>query len=122
MPTDPAVISEGAVFVRIMSLSFGFLGMQMSLSGVFRASGNMLIPLMFSIVSIWVLQFPFAYILSKHTSLGAVGIWWAFPISYVLTAVLAVIWFRKGDWKHKRLIEEEAITEILVESENALSI
>ena len=116
VPNDKEVIKQGATFVRIMSLSFGFLGAQMSLSGVFRASGNLIIPLLFSVVSFWVLQFPAAYILSKHTSLGILGLWWAFPISYILTTLLAVVWFVKGDWKNKRLIGEEELTEVLVET------
>jgi len=116
VPNDAEVIRQGAVFVRIIALSFGFLGVQMSLSGVFRASGNMMVPLLFSIVSLWVLQFPVAYILSKHTALGALGIWYAFPVSYVLTSFLAIVWFLKGDWKHKRLIGEEEATEVLVEN------
>jgi putative MATE family efflux protein len=116
VPNDAEVIRQGAVFLRIMAFSFGFLGAQMSLSGVFRASGNMLIPLMFSIVSLWMLQFPIAYILSMHTSLHSVGIWWAFPVSYVLTALLAIIWFLKGDWKKKRLIEEKEATDVLIEN------
>lgn len=116
VPSDPEVIQQGTVFVRIMSLSFGFLGVQMSLSGVFRASGNMMVPLLFSVISLWVLQFPTAYILSKHTTLHEIGIWWAFPVSYVLTALLTVMWFLRGDWKHKRLISEEEATEVLVEN------
>ncbi len=116
VPSDSEVIQQGTVFVRIMSLSFGFLGVQMSLSGVFRASGNMMIPLLFSVVSLWVLQFPIAYILSKHTSLQEIGIWWAFPVSYILTAILTVLWFLRGDWKHRRLISEEEATEVLVEN------
>ncbi|MFA5831277.1 MAG: MATE family efflux transporter [Candidatus Paceibacterota bacterium] len=116
VPNDAEVIRQGAVFLRITAFSFGFLGAQMSLSGVFRASGNMLIPLMFSIVSLWILQFPIAYILSMHTSLHSVGLWWAFPVSYVLTALLAVVWFMKGDWKKKRLIEEKEATDVLIEN------
>ncbi|MCX6736445.1 MAG: MATE family efflux transporter [Candidatus Parcubacteria bacterium] len=116
VPNDPEVIGQGAVFLRIIALTFGFLGLQMSLSGVFRASGNMMVPLLFSVVSLWVFQFPVAYLLSKHTSLHEIGIWWAFPVSYVFTALLAVVWFLKGDWKHKRLISEEEATEVLVEN------
>lgn len=116
VPNDTEVVQQGAVFVRIMALSFGFLGVQMSLSGVFRASGNMMIPLLFSVISLWVLQFPIAYVLSKHTTLHEVGIWWAFPVSYILTALLTVIWFLRGDWKHRRLINEEEATEVLVEN------
>jgi putative MATE family efflux protein len=41
VPQDAAVIAEGAKFLRIMALSWGFMGAQFALTGVFRASGNM---------------------------------------------------------------------------------
>src|SRR4051812_39823187 len=58
VPHDPGVIAEGATYLRIMGLSWGFLGAQFSMTGVFRASGNMLTAMMLTLVSQWVLQFP----------------------------------------------------------------
>jgi Na+-driven multidrug efflux pump len=34
------------------------------------------------------------------------GIWWSFPASNVATALLALAWFARGDWKSGRLTEE----------------
>jgi Na+-driven multidrug efflux pump len=65
-----------------------------------------------TLVSQWVLQFPLAYVLSMHTGLGANGIWLAFPISYVVIALITLAVYAKGDWKKKRLMEpEERLTE-----------
>jgi len=50
------------------------MGVQFALHGVLRASGNMVIAMMLTLVSQWILQFPLAYVLSKHTSLEAQGI------------------------------------------------
>ncbi len=47
-----------------------------------------------------------AYVLSKHTSLGAVGIWWAVTLSIIVSAILAAMWYLRGDWKRRRLIDE----------------
>ena len=90
-----------------MSLDWGFMGMQLALTGVLRASGNMVISMVLTLVSQWVLQFPLAYVLSKHTALGADGIWWAFPIANVTIALITIGVYAKGDWKKKRLIETE---------------
>src|SRR5680860_387598 len=106
VPSDPAVILAGATFVRTMALTFGFIGVQMALNGVFRASGNMISAMVLALVSQWVLRFPIAYILSSHTSLGVSGLWWAFPISNVLMAFITIAWYVKGDWKNKKLTEE----------------
>lgn len=104
VPNDHAVIHEAAVFIRIVSWSFGFIGLQFALMGVLRASGNMIAAMVISLVSQWVLQFPLAYLLSARTGLHAHGLWWAFPASNVATALLAGILFSRGDWKRTRLI------------------
>jgi putative MATE family efflux protein len=112
VPSDAAVIAAGSVFLRIMALSWGFMGVQFALTGVLRASGNMVIAMMLTLVSQWILQFPLAYVLSKHTSLEAQGIWWAFPIASVITALVTICIYARGDWKKKRLVDsEEALTE-----------
>ena len=119
VPGDPNVIAKGAVYLRTMALSWGFLGAQFSLIGVLRASGNMMTTMVLTLVSQWVLQFPLAYVLSKHTGLGDRGIWIAFPISNVLTALITMAVYARGDWKQKRLVDpafEPAVTtEILAE-------
>ena len=107
VPGDPDVIAAGAHFLRIVSLAWGFMGIQFALTGVFRASGNMVVTMVLTLVSQWVVQFPLAYLLSKHTTLVVDGIWWALPISNVVTALITLALYAKGDWKKKRLIEPE---------------
>jgi Na+/melibiose symporter-like transporter len=52
------------------------------------------------------LQFPLAFILSRHTSLGVRGLWIAFPVSNIIIAMITMGVYAKGDWKNKRLTEE----------------
>jgi putative MATE family efflux protein len=111
VPTDPNVIASGAQYVRIMALSWGLVGAQFSLTGVLRASGNMVVTMVLTLVSQWVLQFPLAYVLSKHTTMGAVGIWWAFPISNVVIVLITMAVYAKGDWKRTRLLEPRDLEE-----------
>ena len=111
VPHDKAVIHEASVFIRTVSWSFGFIGVQFALMGVLRASGNMFAAMVISLVSQWVLQFPLAFVLSQRAHMGAHGIWWAFPIANVLTAVVSAIWFARGDWKKRRIIEPSSLEE-----------
>jgi putative MATE family efflux protein len=108
VPQDAEVIRSGAAFLRIMCLSWGFMGLQLSLTGVLRASGNMVTAMVLTLVAQWVLQFPLAYVLSHHTGLGPTGIWWAFPVSYVLIALVTLAVYAKGDWKKKKLTDEDS--------------
>ena len=85
VPHDADVIAEGAQFIRIMCLAWGGIGMQLCIVSAFRASGNMLMAMVIALVSQFMMQFPLAYILSKHTSLQAAGLWWSFPITTSLS-------------------------------------
>jgi putative MATE family efflux protein len=114
VPNDANVIAEGAVFLRIMSLSWGFVGTQFALSGVFRASGNMVVNMVLTMTSQWVLQIPLAYFLSKHTTLGAEGIYWSIPISNVAIVLITVSVFAHGGWRRKRLLAPEEVLTVQV--------
>ncbi|GAA4437414.1 MATE family efflux transporter [Bremerella cremea] len=107
VPDDPEVIAHGAEFIRVMCLAWGGLGIQLCMVATFRASGNLLISMVIALLSQWVLQFPLAYILSKHTPLEANGIWWSFPVMHIVMAIVAMGWFMHGGWKQTRLTDED---------------
>jgi len=112
IPEDPAVIALGATFLRTIALAWGCMGVQLALNGVLRASGSMVVTMVLTLVSQWGIQFPLAYVLSKHTALGASGIWWAFPIANILSVLITLGVYANGDWKKKRLVgSEEILTE-----------
>jgi Na+-driven multidrug efflux pump len=99
-----------------MALAWGFLGAQFSLTGVLRASGNMVSTMVLTLISQWVLQFPLAYVLSKHTTLGERGIWWAFPVTNIIIVFVTLGVYAQGDWKRKRLVDPGALEEGAVTS------
>ncbi|MFH1462333.1 MAG: MATE family efflux transporter, partial [bacterium] len=111
IPSDPAVIEMTASFLRIVSLSFGFIAVQQILSGAFRGSGNTFVSMTLTILFFWVLRAPLAYLLSNFTSLSYTGIWWAFPIANVSAALITLTWFAKGSWKNKKLTKEFKLIE-----------
>lgn len=107
IPEDPEVIAAGANFIRIMCLAWGGIGIQLCIVSAFRASGNMLIAMIIAMVSQWMIQFPLAYVLSKHTTLGAEGLWWSFPVTNIAVALISVAWFARGSWKTGRLTDDD---------------
>jgi putative MATE family efflux protein len=110
VPDDPQVIAEGARFIRIMSLAWGGIGVQLCIVAVFRASGNMLTTMVIALVAQWMIQFPLAYVLSKHTVLQESGIYWSFPVTNVAVAMISLCWFAQGGWKKTRLTEQDRQT------------
>ncbi|SPJ33493.1 Multidrug export protein MepA [Kushneria phyllosphaerae] len=107
VPGDGAIIEAGSHFLHITALTFGFIGAQMALTGVFRAAGQTVVAMLLALVSQWVLQFPLAFILSRDTVLGVDGIWWAFPITNMITALISLMVFMRGHWQKGRLAEQE---------------
>jgi Na+-driven multidrug efflux pump len=90
----------------------------------FRASGNMLSAMVIAMVSQWMIQFPLAYVLAKHTHLHADGLWWSFPVTNIVVALISVAWFARGSWKTVRLTEDDeqvaAVTKETVIEEGSL--
>ena len=119
IPHEPEVIAQGARFIRIMCLAWGGIGVQLCIVSAFRASGNMLVAMVIALVSQWMIQFPIAYVLSKHTELQSAGLWWSFPITNVIVAVVSIGWFARGDWKKTRLTEESSqVAKVAEETED----
>lgn len=99
IPNDPQVIKDGALFIKIMAPSFGLLGVQQVLNGVFNGAGFTQASMLISIFSLWIIRFPVAFMLSDKTELGFEGIWWSFPVSNLLAAALAFGYYKMGYWK-----------------------
>jgi len=45
-------------------------------------------------------QFPLAYVLARHTLLQADGIWWSFPATNIVVAIVSICWFLTGKWEN----------------------
>jgi len=108
VPTEPEVIAIGTQFLHIMAPAFGFFGIQMVMSGALAGAGNTVAAMALSILSFWVLRFPVSWVLAVPAELGPLGIFWSFPISNVLAAVIAVGWFLRGSWI-RRVVDEDAV-------------
>jgi putative MATE family efflux protein len=111
VPGNAEVIANGASFIRILSLTFGFVAIHQVVVGVFRGAGEMIVSMVLTLILFWILRFPLAYILSNYTALSFSGIWWAFPIANIIGTAVAVIWYLRGTWKTKNITKEFGLSE-----------
>ncbi|GAB3334486.1 MATE family efflux transporter [Marivirga atlantica] len=109
VPNDEQVIQDGALFIKIMAPSFGLLGVQQVLNGVFNGAGFTSASLLISVFSLWMIRFPTAFVLSHKTTLAFEGIWWAFPISNLIAAIIAFIYYKMGYWKIRSIKNRHAL-------------
>ena len=95
--TDPAVVSEGANFLRIVAPTFGLLGVLRAYSGSFRGAGKTMISAAIAIFALGLVRLPVAWFGAQ--SYGPSGIWWSFVVSNIVGAAVAVIWYKQGTWR-----------------------
>lgn len=88
---------------HVVSWSFVLFGASFVLSGVVRATGAVLVPLLILFTSVWIARLPFAYILMPR--LGADALWWSFSVGSMLSLVLTALYYRFGNWRAARMIE-----------------
>ena len=86
------MLQIGVPALRIISLSFVFAGVSITVVSVFQALGNGIYSLIISIVRQLVIILPVAYLFAITIGLGAV--WFAFPISEIASIIMTLLMFR----------------------------
>ena len=81
--SDPAVIAEGAAYLRIVGYFELFMGWELVLEGAFNGLGNTR-PYMWIRVPLTLARIPLAYLFALTFNMGVSGVWWAISITTLL--------------------------------------
>ncbi|MFB6219554.1 MAG: MATE family efflux transporter, partial [Halobacteriaceae archaeon] len=92
------VVAIGADYLRIVGLTFLFLGAFRVIQGGFRGSGSTRTAMALSVLALVVFRVPPAYALVELFGIGATGVWYAIAFSNVAILVVAGAWFLRGTW------------------------
>lgn len=90
---NPETIREGAVALRIISMGFLASSVSITACGCMEGLGMGLPPMFISLLRYTVLIIPLAWILSRF--LGPAGVWHAFWVTELLSAVAAFFYYRR---------------------------
>ena len=101
LPSESSALAIASHMNRIVTPSFIFFGISLTLFGVVRATGAVMAPLIILTVALLGVRFPFAEAFLPRYQVDAV--WWSFPVSSLLAAALAVLYYRYGDWRHAQM-------------------
>ena len=91
---NPITMKAGSVALRVISLGFLASSISVICSGALEGLGKGVHSLIISLCRYVVVIIPVAFIVSRF--MGAVGVWHAFWITEVVTAVIAYVVYRKG--------------------------
>ncbi len=101
---DPDVIKIGQDYLIIVSSFYILFSLMFSIMGLLRGAGATLIPMVITIISLWVVRIPLSIFLSKK--IGVNGIWWALPVSWVIGLLIIFIYYQTGKWHKKGVVKE----------------
>ncbi len=101
--TDPAVVPYGVSCLRFISYGYIFYAYGMVMVQSFNGAGDTNTPTVINLCCYWLFQIPLAYSLAIPLGFGAKGVFVAITISESLLAVVAMVFFRRGKWKTRKV-------------------
>ena len=101
--TEPALVELASVFLRIAAAGYLVMSFVLVLQQCISGAGDTLTAMLFSLVMLWVVQVPLAFLLPQVNDLGVYGVRWALVIGMLVGAVVNVIYFRSGRWQRKKI-------------------
>jgi len=101
--TDPAVVPYGVDCLRFISYGYVFYAYGMVVVQAFNGAGDTFTPTVINLFCLWLVQLPLAYYLSMRAGLGARGVFFAITVAESLLAVVAILVFRRGRWKERKV-------------------
>ncbi|WP_254458715.1 MATE family efflux transporter [Xanthomonas sacchari] len=102
LPPHSAALEIARHLNHIAVWSFLFFGVTFVISGVVRATGAVIPPLLILALSLWGVRVPFAQLLQPQ--LGADAVWWSFPTSATCAMLLSLAYYRWGNWRKARML------------------
>ncbi len=97
--TTPSVVENGALCLQIIAVGYVFYAYGMVVTQAFNGAGDTKTPTKINFFSFWMFQLPIAYVAALVLDWGAKGVFVAITAAEILLAVMAIIWFKKGNWK-----------------------
>ncbi|MFQ5341264.1 MAG: MATE family efflux transporter, partial [Anaerolineae bacterium] len=98
----PAVVDYGTAALRIIAVSYLISAVGVVMARGLDGAGNTVPAMAINAFSLWGMQIPLAYVLSR-THLGTDGIWWAIAVANIANGLLMAFWFRRGGWKRRQV-------------------
>ncbi len=120
VPGQPEVISSGAEYLMIFSLTMPFFGIFRGITDILGGSGHTVQKMVLDLGRIWGFRLLFVFLLGLFLGLGETGVWMGMAISNVAAAGVGFAFYLKGTWKEK-VIRDEPVAKPNISSKNKAS-
>jgi putative MATE family efflux protein len=100
---DAGVIRIGDQYLTIVSIFYFMFTLMFIYNSVMRGAGDTFIPMFFTLISLWIIRIPVAWLLSER--MGPAGIWWSIPAGWFIGLALSFLYYKTGRWKKKAVVK-----------------
>ncbi|MGN1371641.1 MAG: MATE family efflux transporter [Candidatus Coprovivens sp.] len=111
--TEKEIIEVCTTALRISSIGFIFMGISVSIQGILQSIRYALRPLVIALLRLVIFVFPIAFLFTKSNNVLNI-VWWTFPISEVLTAIISILILRDSYNKKIKNIKENKVIDNLI--------
>lgn len=102
---DAEVMAIGARYLTIVGATYVLFSTMFINNGVMRGAGDAFIPMINTILALWVVRIPCAILFSVYLGMGADGIWWSVPAGWLMGATFSTWYYLGGRWKRKAVVK-----------------
>lgn len=99
LENKPELIAETASFLRLLCLTEVLFAYAMVIVGAMQGAGDTKRPLWISVIALWGIRVPLAYVLAITFRMGAQGAWISMSLTQAVQGILCLIFFKQGAWK-----------------------
>ncbi|MEE2828297.1 MAG: MATE family efflux transporter [Myxococcota bacterium] len=102
---ESSIIDSGVVYLRIQTVVFVFMALEIVYEGAFTGTAD-------TLPTLWVTgigtaaRIPLAWFLAYHCDWGIDGVWYAIALTTLVKGIVMMLWFKRGHWARK--LEAEA--------------
>lgn len=101
--SDPGVIQSGVWYLHSVLPFYVLLAAGFIYSSTLKGAGEMIVPLVSSIIGLWIARVPSAYLLAHF--FGQQYIYFSYAIGWVFGFVIPFVAYRRGSWKKKSVVK-----------------
>ena len=102
---ETEVIQVGSVYLRFLSVTFGFIAVSIVLGRALNGAGDTVSPMVLTLIC--QLGIGLILVIALSYLVGMVGIWIGIALANVVQGVMMWLWFRRGRWKTKKLVHKK---------------
>lgn len=99
----PDVIQEAVSLIHWLCATEVGFSYAMVMIGAMQGAGDTQRPLWITVISLWGLRVPLAWLLAIPLGFGALGGWIALSVTQALQGLMAVIVWKQGRWRTQRV-------------------